>query len=149
LPEKGIETMNRSLQLGLISFSIALTSASAASACNVGTAVTRANFMKLSQCVNNLENQVTTLQTTIAQMNSAQGIVTTKATEPDVPLDPNASWSGMAGTYSLVDPAAHATCPPGSWISGIQAFKISGGFAGLSGPVQPMSTMRFICRGLH
>jgi hypothetical protein len=146
--KKRIGKMQKSFQLGMISLLIALAPITAAFACNVGTTVSPENFIGLTQCVDNLETQVRALQATIAQLNGAKGMVAIKALDDHVPHNSvNDDWSGMTGTISLGD--SRAVCPPGSWVSGIQGFKISGEVVGLAGPIEPLSELRFSCRGLQ
>jgi hypothetical protein len=130
---------------GMISVSLAIASASTASACNVGAGVTRANFIKLTQCVNTLEAQVQSLQTTISQMNTSKGRAAIKALDPGVPRNLG-GYGGFSGTLNLDDD--RVVCPPGTWVSGIQGFKNSGGFSGIEGEPQPLSELRYSCRGL-
>jgi hypothetical protein len=109
--KKGIGKMQKSFQLGMISLLIALAPITAA---------------------------LRALQATIAQLNGAKGIVAIKALDDHVPHNSvNDDWSGMTGTISLGD--SRAVCPPGSRVSGIQGFKISGEVAGLAGPVESLS----------
>jgi hypothetical protein len=79
-------------------------------------------------------------------MNGAKGRVAIKALDPGVPHD-TGSYGGFAGTLSL--DSGDAVCPPGSWVSGIQGFKINGGFSGISGEPEPLSELRYSCRGLQ
>jgi hypothetical protein len=109
--KKGIGKMQKSFQLGMISLLIALAPITAA---------------------------LRALQATIAQLNGAKGIVAIKALDDHVPHNSvNDDWSGMTGTISLGD--SRAVCPPGSRVSGIQGFKISGEVAGLAGPIESLS----------
>jgi hypothetical protein len=109
--KKGIGKMQKSFQLGMISLLIALAPITAA---------------------------LRALQATIAQLNGAKGIVAIKALDDHVPHNSvNDDWSGMTGTISLGD--SRAVCPPGSRVSGIQGFKISGEVAGLAGPIKSLS----------
>jgi hypothetical protein len=90
------------------------------------------------ECISMKGRFMRALQATIAQLNGAKGIVAIKALDDHVPHNSvNDDWSGMTGTISLGD--SRAVCPPGSRVSGIQGFKISGEVAGLAGPIKSLS----------
>jgi hypothetical protein len=136
---------------GIITAVVLMTlSSSGALACNVGDRPTRDNFKKLIACVNALEiantqlfAQFQALQAAVNQMDNAHAVTAIRAYDDQIPAN-TGPWPGMNGTFSLNDP--RSTCPPGSWISGIQGFKLGAG--GIQGPIQPVSGLRYICRSL-
>jgi hypothetical protein len=136
----------------IFSISVLLISSIGASACIVGKTVTRANFIKLTGCVNNLEtslakaqNDLTTaisaLQSEISAMKGATKIAAIRKTDGAVP--DAGSYGGFSGTLSTDNPAVQ--CPPGSWVSGIQGFKV---VISLPAAVSPIAELRYTCRGL-
>jgi hypothetical protein len=93
--------------------------------------------------VNQLTKQLNDLQKTVDEMTRANKVVAVKVYDSDIPV--YGSWGGMTGTFPLGD--ERSTCPPGSWMVGIQGFKIQGGVSGISGSVEPVSGLRYLCRG--
>jgi hypothetical protein len=144
--------MNRGITIAIALVTLTLVG-TGASACNVDSAVTRNNFKKLTACVNNLESQnaqlskqLNSLQATVNQMDNANGTVALRALDPGVPIDATTKYGGMNGTHGFED--MRVVCPPGSWISAIQGFKLQGGFGGIEGEAQPISELRYSCRSL-
>lgn len=155
------------MRIILVSIGLLLVTWNGALGCGVGNgAPTRQNFKKLTNCVNSLESENAKLKTEVAgltatlnqvrtdlsnliaavnQMHKANTLVAARKTEKDIPE--NGAWGGMNGTIDLND-TTYVQCPPGSWVSGIQGYKIPSGVGGITGSVEPMSAVRYSCRSL-
>jgi hypothetical protein len=107
------------------------------SACQVGNRPTAANFAKLIACVNAAEQQ-------LKQAQGANKTVAIRGTDPPF-ANGTGTVDGFSGTYDVNDPKV-SECPPGSFVSAIQAFKAGSGGIGLT---TPASEIRFACRGLQ
>jgi len=101
--------------------------------------------LDLESTTAHLTAQLNSLKAAVNQMNNAHEVVAIEALDPGVPRN-TGPYGGFSGTLSLVAP--NVVCPPGSWISAIQGFKLNGGFSGIRGEAEPLSELRYSCRPL-
>ena len=115
-----------------------------ASGCAIATSPTRKNFAKLIACVNSLQENVKQLEQQIHQMDRASSWVATQRT--DTTISREGIGDAYRGTLDLNN-KSEVTCPPGSWVSGIQGLKAAY-VVDLPSAVWPITELRYSCRSL-